>query len=421
MAVSYRSVVGVLGVVALLACVVPEAAAQIPLAGIIEARGAAAPAALSFRNGYLMAIEEINAGGGVLGQPLVLSQFDIDTTPEAAEAAARKALAARPFAVIGPQFSGITAAAMKHTAVSAVPHFTSGEAASLTRQFHPSLLRTSLSQSGSAPRLGALLASGLEVRTLGLVWVDNDFGRNGRAALLQYLQRHPVRVAFDAPAKPGATDFAATVAALKAAQVDALLLYTTETEAIEVLKELRRQGFDRPVVADGLVASQKVIDGAQGAAEGVLVHMNNSVDAGGADMQAFVRRYEARYQTRPDLNSTKGFFAVQMIKAGLEVAGKVDQAAFLLALRNTRFDVKRFPGLLGSVSYDFFGDLNRASYFAVIRQSRPQILASIRSIEGGMVELADNRLIALDSTEFRRRLSASLRPGESATRRTARP
>lgn len=128
-------------------------AADIPLAGIVEARGAAAPAALSFKNGYLMAIDEINAGGGVLGQLLVLSQFDIDTSPEAAEAAARKALEARPFAVIGPQFSGITAAAMKHTAASAVPHFTSGEAASLTRQFHPSLLRTSLSQSGSAPRL----------------------------------------------------------------------------------------------------------------------------------------------------------------------------------------------------------------------------------------------------------------------------
>lgn len=152
---------------------------------------------------------------------------------------------------------------------------------------------------------------------------------------------------------------------------------------------------------------QKVIDGEQGAAEGVLAHMNNSVDASSPQVQAFVRRYEARYRARPDLNSIKGFFAVQMIKAGIEVAGKVDQASFLTARHNTRFDSGRFPELLGSVSCDFFGDLNRTSYFAQIRKARPQILASTRMTEGGMVELPDGRLITLDSSEFRRELGSA--------------
>ena len=51
-----------------------------------------------------MAIDEINASGGVLGQKLQLTQYDIDTTPTAAEEATRAALAAKPFAVLGPQF-----------------------------------------------------------------------------------------------------------------------------------------------------------------------------------------------------------------------------------------------------------------------------------------------------------------------------
>ena len=378
--------------------------AQIPLAGVIEARGVGAPAALSFKNGYLMAIDEVNAAGGVLGQKLVLTQFDIDTAPEAAVDAMQKALTGKPFAILGPQFSGITAAAMKHSAALSVPHFTGGEAASLTRKFHPSLLRTSLSQSGSAPRMSALVAFGLDARKVGVLWIDNEFGRDGRAVLNDFFRRRNVSVGFDAPIKPGAQDLAATVAALKQAEVDALVLYATENESIEALKELRRQGFAKPIVADGLVASQKVIDGAQGAAEGVLVHMNNSVDAASPQVQAFVRRYEARYRARPDLNSIKGFFAVQMIKAGIEVAGKVDQAAFLHAVHNARFDAGRFPELLGSVSYDFFGDLNRTSYFAQIRKARPQILASIRMTEGGMVELPDGRLITLDSADFRREL-----------------
>ena len=305
---------------------------------------------------------------------------------------------------------------MKHTAGLAVPHFTGGEAASLTRKFHPSLLRTSLSQTGSAPRMSALVNFGLGSRKVGLVWIDNEFGRDGRTALVNSLKPRNEAVVFDASIQPGEKNMAPVVGKLLAANVDALLLYATETESIDMLKELRKQGFDKPIVADGLVASQKVIDGAQGGADGVLVHLSNSVDAPTPQMQAFVKRYEARYGTRPDLNAIKGFYAVQMIKAGLDVAGAVDQAAFLQAVRTTRFDGKRFPGLLGSVSYDLFGDITRASYFAAIRTGHPQILASIRAAEGGSVELPSGQMIALNSPEFRRELASVMAGGATAAK-----
>lgn len=186
------------------------------------------------------------------------------------------------------------------------------------------------------------------------------------------------------------------------------MLHSVKLEADAATGGSHPCACDKPIVADGLVASQKVIDGAEGAAEGVLVHMNNSIDAPGLPMQSFAKRYEQRYKSRPDLNSIKGFFAVQLIKAGVEVAGKVDQAAFLAAVRNTRFDAARFPELLGTVSYDYFGDLNRTSYFAVIRKSRPQIVASIRLTEGGMVEMAGGKLVTLDSDEFRRALGSAV-------------
>ena len=388
-----------------LALFVQSAAAQIKLAGITEARGPGATAGQSLQSGYLMAIDEINGSGGVLGQKLELTQFNIDTSPAAAEEATKKALIAKPFAVLGPQFSGITAASMKFTGDPAVPQFTGGEASSLTRKFHPSLLRTSLSQSGSMPRLGALATFGLNARNVGLIWIENDFGRDGRAALLASFKRRSTAVGFDGSIKPAQTDCTQVVAALIAAKVDALLLYATESESIEVLKELRKQGFDKPIVSDGLVAAPKVVDASGGAAEGVLVHMNNSVDAPSRQMQAFVKRYEARYGHRPDLNGIKGYFAVQLLKAGLQVTGEIDQAKFLHTVHNTRFEASRFPDLLGSVAYDFFGDLNRASYFAVIRNGRPQIVATISALEGGMVELRNGQLITLDSVEFRRELA----------------
>lgn len=376
--------------------------ADIALAGVSEASGPGAPAGTSFKNGYLMAIDEVNAAGGILGQKLVLTQHDIDTKPDAAKEAMAKAVAAKPFAILGPIFSGITLATMPITAGSGIPHFTGGEAASLTRKFHPTLMRSSLSQAGSAPRLASFLSYGAEPRNLALITIDNEFGRDGKAALLGVIKRRNINVGFDRPVKPGQTDFSKDIADLKASGADALLLYATENEAAGVLKEVRKQGFDKPVFADGLVAGQKVIDNAGGGTEGVLAHMIVSVDAPIAPLQAFTSRYTARFGSRPDHNSVKGYFSVQVIKAGLELAGKEDQAQFLKVVKDTRLDAKKFPDIFSSTAYDYFGDLNRESYFVVIREGRPRILATIRSIEGGAVELPSGAQVTMNSAEFRR-------------------
>ena len=389
--------------------------AQIQLAGITETQGTGALAGTSFKNGYQMAIEEVNASGGVLGQKLLMTQFDIDTKPEAAFDAATKAVAGKPFAILGPIFSGNTLAAMPASASSGIPHFTGGEAASLTRKFHPSLLRTSLSQTGSAPRLGSLATYGLGVKKLGMISIDNEFGRDGKAALQAVVKRRGATVEFDEAIKPGEKDFSGVVSRLKAAQVEALLFYITEAESIDLIKELRKQGFDKPIVTDGLVAGQKVIDGVGAAGmEGVIVHLIASIDAPVPQMLAFASRYEKKYGSRPDLNGVKGYFAVQLIKAGVETAGKVDAEAFLKTLHNSRFDNKRHPELLSPISYDLFGDLNRESYFAVIRDGRPRIVASIRAADGGFVEVAGGRQLALNSNEFRAELAAA-QTGPAAT------
>lgn len=390
--------------------------AQIPLAGVTEAKGPGAVAGTSFKNGYRMAIDEINASGGVLGKTLVLTQFDIDTKPDAAKEAMTQAIATKPFAVLGPMFSGITLATMPITAPTGIPHFTGGEAASLTRQFHPTLLRSSLSQTSSAPRLASLVSFGMEPRKLALLSIDNDFGRDGKAALLSVFKRRNVSVDHDKTFKPGQTDFTKEVADLIGFGPDALLFYSTETESIELLKELRKQGFNKPIFTDGLVASQTVIDAAGGAAEGLLAHMIASVDAPSPQVQAFTARYTARYGVRPDHNSIKGYFAVQVIKAGLNLSGAMDQPAFLKSLRDTRLDIRKYPELLSSTGYDYFGELNRESYFVLIRDGRPRVLATIRSIEGGQVELTGGQgPIAMNSAEFRRAIAAALAGGAPVT------
>jgi branched-chain amino acid transport system substrate-binding protein len=389
-------------------------AADILLAGVTEARGVGAAAGTSFRSGYTIAIDEINAAGGLLGHKLVLRQFDIDTNPQSAAAGTDSAMAVKPFAILGPVFSGLTMEAMKRTDGTSVPHFTGGEAASISSKFHRSLLRTSLDQQGAMPRLAAFAVYGLGAKRLAVLWIDNEFGRNGLRELMKATELRGGRVVFQAGVPPGATEFRASVRQALAARPDALVLYLNESESVEALKSVRAFGTSVPVIGDGPLVSSKVVEAAGAEAEGVLAHTSISVDLDTPEMQRFVALYKSRFGGVPDHNSVKGYFAVQTIKVGLLRAGKVDPALFLDTVKSGRFGSKENPALMTTFSYDYFGNLNRESYFVQIQGGRARILARMLSTDSSFLLTNDGRRLALTSDEARRVLRDSVQQRKSA-------
>lgn len=399
----------------LLLAVLP-ARADLLLVGITESTGPGATAGTSFKNGYSLAIEELNAAGGVLGNQIKLVQHDIDTSPAAAAQAASAAVAERPFAILGPVFSGMTLEAMGKTAGTGIPHFTGAEAVSLTQKFHPSLLRTSLSQAESAPRLGSLVVHGMGARRVGAIWIDNAFGRDGVRVFSDYLRRRGGEIVFNASVKPGQTNFEAVAVQAAAQSMDALLIYCTEAEVSGVIKAVKAAGFSKPIASDGLIAATPVVNETGAAIDGVLAHSNMSIAVRQQRVQNFVTRYAARFGVPPDQNALKGYLAIGVIKAGLEQAGTLDPKAFLAVVKRDRFESARHSMLLANVAYDFFGDLDRESYFIVMKGQRAHVVATVRSAMAGSVELPSGRLVPLNSGEFRREFTQAEPPASTTPR-----
>lgn len=393
----------------LLACgllISSSAVADIQLAGLSEAKGAGAVAGTSFRRGYQLAIEEVNAAGGILGQRLAVTQFDIDTSPASATEAAKAAVSTKPFAIIGPVYSGLTIAAMSVTASTGIPHFTGGEAASIARKFHPTVMRTSLSQQGAVPRLAALTAYALGAKRVALLSVDNEFGRDARTLLLEGLARRGATVVFDAAVPSGQADLSAVVTQALLTKPDAVLLYLNEGESISALKAIRQHSYSGLVLGDGPLVSAPVIEAAGSAAEGVLAHTSISVNLQTPRMRTFVANYEKKYGLRPDHNAVKGYFAIQILKAGLTKLGTVDPARFVSLLKNTRLEGRTHVDLMTTVAYDFFGDLNRESYLVLVKNSNSEILGTLNALDTPFIELTGGKSWALNSNELRRELLA---------------
>ena len=129
-----RKVFAGVGLAAVALAAHPVAAQDVVIPAILELSGPGAVSGTMFKNGAAMAVDEINAAGGILGKKIKLEFVDTASDPGKARAAVQRALDDKPIAILGPVYSGSVSATLKLTAEAEVPQIIGGEAAPLTAQ-----------------------------------------------------------------------------------------------------------------------------------------------------------------------------------------------------------------------------------------------------------------------------------------------
>src|SRR5215510_4662648 len=271
-----------------------QAQQKVKMPIVIELSGAGAVSSTNFRDGAVMAIDEINAKGGLLGRKIELKQYDTQTNPGTARSQMQKAVDDEPYAILGPIFSGIIKVSAMLAAQAEIPVVMGGEASDLTQQGNTYLFRTSFGQQASMPKIANYVRDVVKARTVAVVWVNNDFGKGGRDNFIKEMGSRGIKVAADISTESGQTDFAADVVKVKAANVDAAFVYTNEEESARFLREVRKQGLSVPLIGETTLLSQKVIDLAGDAANGVRGHVGLSADVPVPAVQEFKAKFHKR-------------------------------------------------------------------------------------------------------------------------------
>ena len=99
---------------------------QVKVAYVGEISGPLAPSGGNFRDGVILAVEEINAKGGVLKQKLDLTLFDTQTNPGVARAQMQKAIDGDPYMIFGPILSGNVKVTMQMLQQAEIPTSSAG-------------------------------------------------------------------------------------------------------------------------------------------------------------------------------------------------------------------------------------------------------------------------------------------------------
>ncbi len=360
----------------------PAAQAQqtVKIAILQELSGAGATAGTNAKNGAEMAIKEINAAGGILGRKIEATVADTQSNPGVAKGLATKAVDDGVFAVIGPTFSGSIMVSMAETKRAEIINFTGGEAASITQQGNPYIFRTSFTQTTAMPKVARYVANNLKAKSVAVIFVNNDFGKGGRDSFNKAAEAAGVKVVADISTDSGQVDFSAPVLKAKQSNADVVFVYTNEEESARALRELRKQGWTKPIVGETTLTGQKVIELAGDAANGAVAHVGLTVDAPNPLMLKFKAKFFQDYKYISDHNGIKGYTGIYLLKAGIEKAGKFDRVAVAKALHGLSVSAAKEPGVLMDVSIDANGDLDRESFIVEVKNGKQEVRETLPAL-----------------------------------------
>ena len=330
-----------------------QAADPITLGLVDEVTGPQAEAGVLTMNGVRLAIEEVNAAGGVMGRPLELRVEDNQSTnPGTVLAYSKLVDQGGIVAVIGPLRSTQVQAASPTIAKARIPDFIGGSDPSLTRVNNPWIFRIRPNDLFSSKVMAEYAVKTLKGKKIAILHSTDTFGQGGKNALVDALKALGVEPVVIQGYTNNSQDFTAIVLAIKKSGADLIASYMTNSPDVGIFaKQLRQLGITVPWIGSAALTTDTAMKLAGEALWGTYTVADFVVDAND-ESKAFAKKYRAKYNLDPDLYSGWAYGAVYLIKHAIETAKSTDAEAIRKALLAT----KGLKGVEGTYNFEPNGD-----------------------------------------------------------------
>lgn len=309
---------------------------------LIEKAGESAYAVDDFYNGFTMAVEEINAKGGVNGKKLVTERFPSPPTdPQGAVQSVQKAAGADPTVIIGMPAQATIRAALPQIAQTGVPfiHLSYGDLAAKDIEAAGGKLFQPLGpdEHGLLPENAATYAvEKLGAKRIGIMYVDLDLGNHAKAVLKKQIEELGADVVAERSYPVTATDLTQQVLAMKQARVDAVIDWGYPNQIAVQLQQFEQNGLTGVPTVGGtssdLVAQNKL------AGPELLKGLYGSVVCNPAgDHPDWAADYKKEFGVNPAANAAFTYDMVHLAKAAIEKAGSTDPESVTKALKSIKY------------------------------------------------------------------------------------
>ncbi len=326
------------------------AAAPIRIGHFASLTGDTATFGRSTDNGIRMQIEEVNDRGGVLGRPLELVTEDDRSVTEEARTAAQKLLQRDPVvALLGEVASSRSLAAAPEAQRARVPMISPASTNPRVTEVGDYVFRACFID----PFQGAVMAK-FAGETLGAkrVAILFDFKQDYSVGLADFFrktfQSMGGEIVADERYTSGDIEFRAQLTKIRATHPDAIFVPGYYTEAGLIAKQARELGITAPLLGGDGWDSTRTLEIGGAAVEGNFFSNHYAADSDSPLVQAFVKKYRAKYGEVPDAMAVLGYDAAGILVDALGRAGTTEGPK----LRDAIAATKDYAGVSGTITMD---------------------------------------------------------------------
>ncbi|MBW9064940.1 branched-chain amino acid ABC transporter substrate-binding protein [Rhizobium herbae] len=303
------------------------------------------------QRGAEMAVGDLNAMGGVLGQQVRLITVDDFCDPEQAVAAAEKLVADGVVLVVGHYCSGASIPASKVYEAANVLQISPGSTNPLlTEQGRANVFRVIGRDDAQGIVAGNYLADHWGDKKIAILHDGTTYGKGLADETKKQLNKRGVAEAIYRAYEPAKSDYSEEIAALKAAEVAVAYVGGYHAEVALIVRGARDHGDTIQLISGDALATEEFALIAGPAAEGTLFTFSADPRRN-PEAAAVVERFRAE-NFEPAGYTLLSYGAVQAWAQAVKNAGSLELPAVIASLRNHQFDT-----VLGRIAFDDKGDL----------------------------------------------------------------
>lgn len=299
--------------------VTSAAAADIKLGAAEALSGPASQYGQSIKNGLLLAMDEINAAGGVKGNKLALQIEDEQGKKEQAIDVFKKLIFQdKVLMLFGPTLSNSAQAADPVAQGAKIVVFGTSNTADGITSIGDHVFRNSVTEGDVLPETLRIAAKHANVKKVAVLYGNDDvFTKSGFDAFRKALDDLKIPVTTTETFAKGDVDFKAQLTKIKASNPDAIVLSALIAEGAPIMVQARQLGINLPFIGGNGMNSVKIFDLAKDKSDNLWVGspwaLSNQTDAN----RHFVVAYTQKYKSAPDQFGAQAFDAMYIVATAL--------------------------------------------------------------------------------------------------------
>jgi len=267
-----------------------------------------------------LAVEEINAAGGVKGNKIALQIEDEQGKKEQAIDVFKKLIFQdKVLMVFGPTLSNSAQAADPIAQAAKTVAFGTSNTADGITSIGDYVFRNSVTEADVLPETLRVASKHAGIKKVAVLYGNDDvFTKSGYDAFKKALDDLKIPVTATETFAKGDVDFKAQLTKIKATNPDAIVLSALLAEGAPIMVQARQLGLNVPVIGGNGMNSVKVFDLAKGASDGLWVGSPWSIENRAPENNSFIVAYTKKFSSPPDQFAAQAYDAMHIAAVALK-------------------------------------------------------------------------------------------------------